>query len=294
MTVIIRPMLAVAIDDLSTIDRDYYVSPKLDGYRCYIQNGVALSKNGKPIRNKYVQRLLGRIEYDGLDGELIVGSPTEGNVIGRTSSGVTSFEDEPDFTFHIFDFAMKGPYSERYSRAHMMVNHFRNKAPLVLVDQTRVHPEGLAKREAEILAMGYEGMMLRGIESPYKFGRSTLKEGWLLKVKRFQDGEGVVLKLEEGEHNENEATTSELGFTKRSSAKGGKRASGLVGTVVVRDLVSGKEMRLAPGKMVATDRARYMNDPRLLVGSIVHWRAFGYGIKDKVRFPQYYGIREDV
>jgi DNA ligase-1 len=37
----------------------------------------------------------------------------------------------------------------------------------------------------------------------YKFGRSTVRDNILLKVKRFLDDEAVVIDIEEKMHNEN-------------------------------------------------------------------------------------------
>jgi hypothetical protein len=38
----------------------------------------------------------------------------------------------------------------------------------------------------------------RSPHSPYKCGRSTEREAWLLKIKRFEDAEAVVLEPYEG------------------------------------------------------------------------------------------------
>ena len=41
--------------------------------------------------------------------------------------------------------------------------------------------------------------------APYKQGRSTVREGYLLKVKTFLDDEATVVRFEERMHNGNEA-----------------------------------------------------------------------------------------
>jgi DNA ligase-1 len=288
-------MLAATAEPDQEFSDSYIVSPKLDGFRCLVIDGVAMSRNLKPIRNKYVQKLLGKRGFNGLDGELIVGTPTEGNVIGRTSSGVTSIEGEPNFTFYVFD-CFRDPNQEfqlRVAQATSIVGRLGNDRMRTVV-QTLVNADEILVYEQGFLAAGYEGIMLRAPSSRYKFGRATPKEDTFWKLKRFTDGEGVVLRLEEGEHNENEAKSDELGRMRRSSVKAGKRASGLVGTVVIKDIENGEEMRLAPGKMTAVERELYWAHPERLVGRVVHWRAFSYGTKDKVRFPQYYGVRDDV
>ena len=71
-------------------------SPKLDGVRALIINGIVMSRSFKPIPNAHVQELFGRPEYNGLDGELIVGAPTDKDVYRNTTSGVMSQAGEPD------------------------------------------------------------------------------------------------------------------------------------------------------------------------------------------------------
>src|SRR5437899_138139 len=80
---------------------------------------------------------------------------------------------------------------------------------------------------------GFEGVMLRKPDGPYKFGRSTVREGYLMKVKRFTQEEAVVVGYEEQETNLNEATKDALGHTKRSSHKAGKRPAGVLGALRV-------------------------------------------------------------
>ena len=92
MTTTVKPMLAGKATDeqISKLFDQFgemYASPKLDGIRCMIQNGVALSRSLKPIRNEYIQNILGGMElFNGLDGELIVGDPTAHDVYRTTTS----------------------------------------------------------------------------------------------------------------------------------------------------------------------------------------------------------------
>jgi DNA ligase 1 len=74
-----KPMLASPAGPL--IPYPMLLSPKLDGIRCLIINGVVCGRSLKPIPNRFVQQLFGRPELNGLDGELIVGPPTAKEVI---------------------------------------------------------------------------------------------------------------------------------------------------------------------------------------------------------------------
>lgn len=107
-----KPMLASPAGELIRLPA--LLSPKLDGIRCLIIDGVACGRSLKPLPNKHVQALLGRAEFNGLDGELIVGSPTAKDVFQQTSSGVMSIEGEPSVIFHVFDdFVETGGFQRR-------------------------------------------------------------------------------------------------------------------------------------------------------------------------------------
>ena len=72
MTKQIKPLLACEVP-LNDVKFPVYVSTKLDGIRCLIIDGVAYSRSLKPIRNKYIQSIIGNEKYNGFDGELVVG-----------------------------------------------------------------------------------------------------------------------------------------------------------------------------------------------------------------------------
>jgi len=74
----LRPMLMPReTPDLDTLPYPVYVTPKLDGIRVLFKDGVALSRTLKPIPNKSIQKWAAfwGDELEGMDGELIVGSP---------------------------------------------------------------------------------------------------------------------------------------------------------------------------------------------------------------------------
>lgn len=294
MSELCHPMLAA---DLAKLDNDFALlkypllaSPKLDGIRALLHQGVAYSRNLKTIRNRSVQVWASSYDLHGLDGEFIVGEPTAPDCYNVTQSAIMSAEGQPDFTFYAFDrWAMPdATFAKRLdsiARAHLRVIRVEHKLIRDAVE--------LADYEAEQLALGYEGVMLRQPNGPYKAGRSTLKEGWLIKVKRFMDGEARVLRIEAAETNTNEAFKDELGRTKRSTAKAGRVAKEMIGTIVVRCPVWG-ELRLSPGTMPHEQRAFYWHHPDHILGRTVHYRAFGYGVKDLPRFPRFYGFRGDL
>jgi DNA ligase-1 len=257
------------------------VSPKLDGLRCIIRDGVALSRNLKPFRNKFVQDQLAGLPT-GLDGELIVGAPNKGNVLGRTQSGIMSTEGEPEFTFHVFDNfdqpnrAFKARHWSLYDVRHHRIS---------VVPHFDVHGyEQFLQLEQDTVDLGYEGVMIRSVHGQYKFGRATHNDQILWKFKRFSDGEALVTGLEEGVSNHNPQTVDALGHSKRSHSQDGMVNAGRVGTILATNVTTGQQLRVSPGEMTAEDRIHYWNNPSELVGKTITIKWFEYGIKDQPRF----------
>lgn len=284
-----KPMLS-AKAELDKIRWPVIASPKLDGVRCIIKDGVALSRTLKPIPSKFVQSKIGRADLNGLDGELIVGSPTDHDVYVKTNSGVMSADGEPDFTYFTFDRwdLPNNGFEDRFAAASPpeYARRVRRLPHTFLTDL-----EELRAYQESVLAQGYEGVMLRDPSGPYKQGRSTVKEGWLMKLKTFSDAEAVVIGIEEEMANLNEAVLDERGYTKRSTHKAGKTGKGTVGALVVRGLngpFAGVEFNIGSG---FTAEQRKQEWP---LGSIVSYKFFEHGSKDRPRHPVFLRIRNDI
>lgn len=282
-----KPMLAGKVTDIEALEYPLLASPKLDGIRCVIIGGVPLSRNMKPIPNRAIREILTGLPA--MDGELIVGAPGGKDVFQRTSSGVMSAEGVPEFKFWVFDVILQQlmPYNQRYELAKAWaascgstVNHVTHK----LIK----NPEALQEYEAQMLLAGFEGVMVRSLDGPYKNGRATEREGSLLKIKRFEDSEAEVLGTVEKMHNANELQKDELGRAKRSSHKAGKVGTGLIGALQVRDVYSGVEFQIGAG--LSDDQRR---EP-FLKGTIVKYRFQPTGVKDKPRFPIFMGRRHEA
>lgn len=283
-----KPMLAAKCDDLSVVQFPVMLSPKLDGVRAVVQNGVVLSRSLKPIPNPHVQRRFRHLE--GCDGELIVGHPYAHDVFRTTTSGVMSQTGEPDVQFYVFDNFIR-PATPWWLRLDTGVGI---EPYVVVVPQTICYEvDTILDLEAAYLNMGYEGVMLRARDGSYKSGRSTLREGLLLKVKRFTDDEAEVLYMEERMHNGNEATTNELGRTARSSHQANMVPTGTMGALIVRDLKTGVVFSIGTGFDDA-ERARWWSLEDEAVGRIVKYKHFAVGSKDKPRFPVYVGERSQL
>lgn len=283
---VFRPLLASTLERVDLLQLPVMASPKLDGIRCCIVNGQPISRNGKPIRNKYIQALLTLPEFEGLDGELIVGQPCGADVFNRTSSGVMAYDGKPDFTYWVFDNHQvpAARFSTRfYSLMDYKLPHYIKILPHTAI-ATLTH---LASFEREVLAEGFEGVMIRRPDGPYKHGRSTPKDGILRKLKRFRDGEAKIIGVQEGVMNLNEATIDALGYTERSTKQEKIIAAARVGTIIGEDLESGQVLNISPGRMTYEQRIKYWQMPQMIIGRVAKYKTFDYGAMDAPRFTTF-------
>lgn len=282
---IFKPMLATDAD-LEKLRFPLLASAKLDGIRAVVRDGIVYSRSNKPIPNQHVQSLFANYEY--FDGELIVGEATSKTVYRDTVSIVMS-DDKPadDVRLFVFDHveAPHDGYGKRWDRVH-------EKLPSKIVRHRQMvidSHDALLEYEALCLEQGYEGLILRDPHAPYKMGRSTVKEGYLLKLKRFMDAEAEVIGFEERMHNGNAATVSELGRTKRSSHKAGKSGRGDLGALICR--FEGVEFNVGTG-FSDDERQRIWDDQAGHLGRIVKFKYFPVGIKEAPRHPVFLGWRD--
>lgn len=233
-----KPLLAVEAE-MDKLRFPLLVSPKLDGIRCVIHPELGpVTRSLKPIPNEALRAELAKLP-PWLDGELIAGEPNAKDAMQRTSSAVMSRDGSAEgVTFYVFDRVDAEmrfmPRLDCLPVAQGMVD-LRGKRPLAIkLPHDEVHTlEELMRVEDDAVKCGFEGLMLRDPLGVYKFGRSTVKEGILLKMKRFSDMEGVVLAFIERAHNTNEQTRDELGRAKRSKVKAGLVGAGTLGAILV-------------------------------------------------------------
>lgn len=293
----VKPMLAVKAE-IEKLKFPVYASAKLDGVRVIILDGVVLSRNLKPIPNQHVQKLFGKKKYNFLDGELIVGDVTAPDVFQKTTSGVMSQSGKPDVKLHVFDRYDNGQVSVPYAaRWEAVQSEFNNQANIELVEQKMIsNVDELNAFEEECVSAGYEGIMLRSLDGKYKQGRSTMREGYLLKVKRFEDDEAKLLGMEELMTNTNEQTVDKLGHKVRNQKKEGMVPAGKLGALLVIHPDYGP-FKIGSG-FTEEQRVdlwhRYLNNKNDFIGELVKFRYQPAGVKDKPRFPVFLGFRNKI
>lgn len=301
-----RPMLASDVE-LSKIKYPVICMPKIDGVRAVNPYGNICARSFKPFRNTKINELYNNHDFIGFDGEFVVGSPTDKDCCRITTSNVSSVDGEcPDW--YLFDYVTPESYKRPYySRLRMLankLNEFNDKYPFLhIVEYEFINDEkSFLKYEEDVLSKGYEGVIIRDITAPYKFGRSTVKEHGLLKFKRFSDEEAVVEAVSEAYENKNEAYTNMIGLTERATLKENKVPKGAVGAFLcstLKDIVvngekikKGTRIIVSAGKLTKEEREYFFKNKNEVIGRVIKFKYFSKGVKDTFRFPTFQSFRD--
>lgn len=293
-----KPMLAERkCPKISTLRYPIIASPKLDGIRALVIRGRLRSRKLEGIPNLIATKRFSSPTLEGFDGELIYGDPTAKDAY-RVTQSILSERDEPrgaDVRFHVFDiWSSKAPYFARLAELQTRAREdIWDEQGLVLVPaELKLTAEALAAYEEEQLELGYEGLILRDPNGAYKYGRSTLKEAGMLKLKRFADAEATVVGYFEEMKNNNPKLRDKLGNAKRSSHQENKVGKGRLGKLVCvnEKLWPGVTFEVGTG-FTAKMREELWARRDALAGKKVKFKYFPLGGKERPRHPVFLGWR---
>jgi len=156
----------------------YVVQPKLDGVRCRavwadeLNSYVLLSSTQHQIVS--VPHIVAALNKSGLttelDGELYCHGMSFEDIYGRTARTVNEHLDSEAIEFHIFDIITEGSQLARMTWLYAHVF----EQPLVAVPFKLCSDlDEIMAHYVQILNKGYEGIIVRHIDAPYKRARST-------------------------------------------------------------------------------------------------------------------------
>lgn len=270
-----QPMLAVNLT--GEISFPVMCSPKIDGIRCLVIDSNAVTRQIKNIPNLFTRSTLSNVLLNGMDGELVVGSPTDKLVYKNTIQGIMSHTGVPDFSYIVFDCLDNNAcYSERLDSIQKRIEcinlNERNNVFSVRCINTKIitSKQDLLKYEEEQLWLGYEGVIIRNPNSKYKNGRSTLNVGELIKLKRFNDDEAIILKINK-QYDQ----------------------SDLMSSFTVRDIKTNVIFNIGSG-FTEHERNIYWEQRDNLLGDVVKYKHFQSGAGIKPRFNTFIGFRDKI
>ena len=282
---------------MDKIQLPVFVSKKADGIRSLVIDSVVYSRSLKPIRNKHVQQLFGKPEYNGMDGELVVGDIYAKDVFQKTTSGVMSAEGNPDVTFYVFD-VWDRMDEDFTARQFILYNKLKSIHPksvspepkVVMLEQHYVQTlYELQQYLEDERIKGVEGLICRNPNGKYKYGRSTPKEQLSVKLKFFVDSEFEVIGFEELHKNTNEQVINELGYTKRSTHKKNQIPMNTLGSLVLK--FGDTTFNVGSG-FTDVQRAEIWANRDKYIGKLAAVRYMDVGAKLVPRLPTFKGWRD--
>lgn len=285
-------MLAASVVDTATLKYPLLGTPKLDGIRCCIVNGKPVSRTFKPIQSPFIQDAVERLRIpDGFDGELFCKGLTFQEITSAVMTGRGVTAASMLLQYWVFDWYADQPYNYRVENyLNYCASHFQSTLVKPLTPSLLINEKQLLEFEQHCLEDGFEGICVRSPYSPYKCGRSTLKEGWLLKLKRFIDEEATIVGFEEEQENRNEKTKDAFGLSERSSHKDNLVAKESLGSLVVQSPRG--QFKVGTG-FTTSQRKQFWDTRNNLIGKVVTVKFFPIGIKDVPRHPVFKGFRQD-
>lgn len=308
------PILAPNIQpDLSDLNYPLLGSYKLDGCRCLIKNGEILTRSLKPVPNKQLKELLEPLrkyteqENIILDGEIYSPDLSFQEIISYTMT--EDFEDPktvkkfgkvltiPDsLKFYCFDYLDEGMLLDIYFDARSII------AKRICQEFTEIAeyvPQLIIDNESDVdnymkqsLDSGCEGLILRDPKGKYKFGRGTLKEGIIYKIKPFETFDSKIIGVEQSTivDPKAEKKTNELGYSETSRKKGDRILIEKASAFVVE--YNGHKVKPTL-KMTDQEKQEVWKNRDKYLGKTIEFKGMMIGSKDRPRHPIFLRMRPD-
>jgi DNA ligase-1 len=272
-----------------------YASFKIDGIRGAPENGIMLSRSCKPIPSAYVQENFSWLS--GFDGELVCGPPNDEGTYARSHSACMTHGCRTPVDYYVFDYRAfpNTPFQDRLLSLKMIRKEGPKLPNVHVLEQKLIWtPEELAEYEGEALDQGYEGLIVRSPTAPYKYGRSTLREGGMIKIKRTLDSEAVVVGWEELYRNTNEAKVNEVGRTARSTHQANMVPADTLGALIGWDPAHDWQFRCGVFRGVSKDTLKNWWEYRTDLKNRIFKYEYLPKVKDLPRHPRFVGWRSPL
>jgi DNA ligase-1 len=302
--------------DLSILKYPLLASTKLDGIRCIFMNdGRILTRALKEIPNKQLIEKFNLLSIFCKNNNIIL----DGEIYaqGMSFQQITHYVMTDDFNsirsvkrnkgireeipeelkFYCFDCIRNEDYNEPFSERIENLEFIYGRQDfgdiMELVEQVKVNSEEeVTKAFENNLKLGYEGLVLRAIDSPYKCGRVTIKEGNAYKVKPFLTFDAKILDVVQStEAREgSKKTINELGRSRTSQKKDDRvlidKAAGF------KVMYEGKELTVVLA-MTDEEKEEVWKNRKKYIGKTVEYKGMIVGSKDVPRHPCMIRMRDD-
>ena len=299
--------------NLDEIKYPLLASTKLDGIRCIFYKGKMVSRSLKPIQNKQLREKFEPIrayseEYNLiLDGEIYGTGMSFQQIVSKVMT--QDFEDKKSIKkfgkivqiperlkFYCFDVIKDDEFDKefslRYANDVLKVEDAFPRLAISVYHKIVNNKKEVEVYFEEVLALGYEGLILRSLDGRYKCGRGTIRENLIYKVKSFLDFDAKVIGLVQAtEVNTNtEKKINELNRSVTSKKKSDRHVINKASCFKV--LYEGKEVKVSIA-LPDEDKKYIWNNSEEFIGRIIQYKGMLIGAKDVPRHPVFLRYRDD-
>lgn len=292
----------------------YLFSIKLDGCRTIFKDGQMLTCSLKQVPNKQLQEqfeYLKKYSKDNnviLDGEIFSPFCTFQEIISYFMT--QDFEDKKSIKkfgevleipfhlrFHCFDL-IKCPnadFKTRQADLESISIDLNQNQDFIYVQHTLVNNlEELEQMFYNALNEGHEGLMLRSTTGKYKYGRATMRENIIYKMKPFQTFDGPITGfVQSTEVNKTaEKKKNEMGYSVTSKKKGDRHTIEKCSAVFVD--YEGQQLKVTLA-MTDKEKEQLWKNQDGYLNRWIEYKAMSVGMKENglPRHPVFIRFRED-
>jgi len=285
-----KPMLAPNEKlDLSTIKYPILASNKLDGVRCIIRAGSILTRSLKSIPCKQLNEKLESLRKwtkdtgSTLDGEIYSPKLTFQEIIHFVMTKDLTAEAIPEhLKFYCFDILQNEKtdikFIDRIEKVKEISNLF-TKTLVALEHTILLNEQDVSNHFTNALLNDCEGLILRSFTGHYKYGRGTMKEGLIYKIKPFITTDAKIIGVVQSTEANQGAlkTINELGRSKTSQKKDDRHLIEKASAFVVDFKGNDLKVTLA---MTDNQKVAIWKNRDLFIGKIVEYRYLEIGMKE--------------
>lgn len=272
-------------------------TPKIDGIRMIVKNGELFTRNLKPFVNEHISiRFKELVDYTKnnniiLDGELYSKTTTFANLSGI----IRSFDKvlPEDLYYYMFDSIKDENFNEVYRERlnHLFILYDLNcikKIPHIYVNNTEETKEAFDSA----LNDGFEGLILRNPVGIYKFGRATLKENIIYKLKPFETYDAKIVDVIQATSVKESANKkiNELGYSVTSKKKDDRELINKASAFLVTYNNLPLKVTIA---LTDPEKEEIWLNKDAYIGKCIEFKGMKIGSKDLPRHPVFIRYRTD-
>lgn len=294
-----KPMLAPnQTVDIKTLKYPLLVSYKLDGIRCIFKDGQMYSRALKLFPNIQLRKRfsnLAKISKTNniiLDGELLAKSLTFNELSGLVRQ--LDKEVPEDLYFYCFDAIHQEDYtmSFRTRTTFLEVLQIESNYCKIITQWAVNNADDVKSLYENALSWGCDGLILRNPNGKYKFGRGTVKEGLIYKMKPFQTFDAIINNVIQATkvRESAEKKINELGRSVTSKKKDDRILIEKASAFTV--IYEGKELKVTIA-MTDEEKEEVWKNRTRYIGRMIEYKGMLVGSKDLPRHPIFLRFRDD-